>query len=95
MTWYKFSLVRDDADVALAALQVPSLVDTCIKKIVDLIDDVESLGDLSKNALRKFARVVCKKRMLNAGPLPLFTGDHVTSLTLFDVTLTDRLAAIT
>ncbi|ORZ37443.1 hypothetical protein BCR44DRAFT_65476 [Catenaria anguillulae PL171] len=85
----EYALVRDDQDLALAQSQVPSLQDMCIKALVDLIDHVEDLGDLSAGSLRKLARVLCKKRRLDAGILPLFTGPFMTSLTLYDVTSLD------
>ncbi|KAI9220710.1 hypothetical protein BC828DRAFT_405557 [Blastocladiella britannica] len=86
----EFAMVRDDGNLVLAASSVPSLQDMCIKGLGDLIDSVESLGDIvSETNLRKLARVLCKKRLLDGTNVRLFCGAHVVSLSLFDVTNLD------
>ncbi|KNE58163.1 hypothetical protein AMAG_04978 [Allomyces macrogynus ATCC 38327] len=84
-----FALLRDDQDLKKAMTTVPPLKDMCIRALSEHIDDVEALGDVSDETRRKLARILCKKRALDASVLPLFTGWEITNLTLFDCTKLD------
>ncbi|KNE59366.1 hypothetical protein AMAG_03661 [Allomyces macrogynus ATCC 38327] len=84
-----FALLRDDQDLKKAMSTVPPLKDMCIRALSEHIDDVEALGDVSNETRRKLARILCKKRALDASVLPLFTGWEITNLTLFDCTKLD------
>jgi DNA repair protein RAD7 len=85
----ELALVRDDHSLHLASTSVASLSDMCIRALGEHIDDVEALGCISDISYQKLARVLSKKRLLDMGKIPLFTGEHITSLALFDVTLID------
>ncbi|TIB88200.1 RIO1-domain-containing protein [Wallemia mellicola] len=61
-----------------------SLSDYAIKVIIDNIDHVESLNEISINALETIAKIISKNRSLNPRTLQLFLGSHQESLSLYD-----------
>lgn len=63
---------------------VPSLQETCIQVIVENIEDVEALGELSFRNRDRIARILSRNRILNTTTVKLFLDPSVKDLELWD-----------
>ncbi|KAI9208454.1 uncharacterized protein BJ171DRAFT_595611 [Polychytrium aggregatum] len=69
---------------------VLSLKSMCIKILVDYIEDIEQLGDISYESKQTISRIISRSRVLNNQTLGLFIGPDESSLDLYDCTLLDE-----
>ncbi|KAK2803559.1 hypothetical protein FQN51_003321 [Onygenales sp. PD_10] len=61
-----------------------SLVESCIKKVADNINDVEEFGDLPPDLLMRLSHILSKRRALNPLTLDLFLRGDTTVIDIYD-----------
>lgn len=61
-----------------------SLVDACVRKVADVVNDVEDFGDMPDSLLDRMSQILSKKRVLTPRTLNLFLRDDVDHLDVYD-----------
>lgn len=61
-----------------------SLVEHCIKKVADVVNDVEEFGDLPQDLLDRLSQILSKKRVINPRTLQLFLKNDVDRIAVYD-----------
>ncbi|KAJ6015082.1 hypothetical protein N7540_009673 [Penicillium herquei] len=61
-----------------------NLMEMCIKKIADNIDDVEGFGDLPPPVMRRLSQILSRNRAITPVILDLFLKPHAKELDIFD-----------
>ncbi|KAJ5766389.1 uncharacterized protein N7511_004005 [Penicillium nucicola] len=61
-----------------------SLVETCIKKVADNINDVDEFGDLPPSLLLRLGQILSRRRAVTSRTLELFLRPRYKSIDLFD-----------
>lgn len=61
-----------------------SLVEHCVKKVADVVNDIEEFGDLPQNLLDRLSQILSKKRVLNPRTLQLFLQPGIDRIAVYD-----------
>jgi DNA repair protein RAD7 len=61
-----------------------SLVDVCVRKVADVVNDVEDFGDMPEPLLDRMSQILSKKRVLTPRTLDLFLRDDVDHIDVYD-----------
>lgn len=61
-----------------------SLVDACVLKVADVVNDVEDFGDMPESLLDRMSQILSKKRVLTPRTLNLFMRDDVDHINVYD-----------
>ncbi|KAK2750095.1 hypothetical protein FQN57_004587 [Myotisia sp. PD_48] len=61
-----------------------SLLEMCVKKVADNINDVEEFGDLPQNLLYRLSQILSKRRVLTPRTLNLFLHADIKKIDIFD-----------
>lgn len=61
-----------------------SLVDACVRKVADVVNDVEDFGDMPDKLLDRMSQILSKKRVLTSRTLNLFLRDDVDHIDVYD-----------
>ncbi|KAE8144281.1 RNI-like protein [Aspergillus avenaceus] len=61
-----------------------SLVEMCIKKVADNINDIEEFGDLPSQLLRRLSQILSKRRALDPRTLNLFLRPELDTIDIYD-----------
>lgn len=61
-----------------------SLVDACVRKVADVVNDVEDFGDMPESLLDRMSQILSKKRVLTPRTLNLFLRDDVDHIDVYD-----------
>ncbi|KAI8926251.1 hypothetical protein BC831DRAFT_549993 [Entophlyctis helioformis] len=67
-----------------------SLRDMCIKRVAELIDDVDQFGDIPYATKRQISKIISKSRHLNNRTVGLFLGADQDTVELFDCARIDE-----
>ncbi|KAJ5818260.1 hypothetical protein N7474_003851 [Penicillium riverlandense] len=62
----------------------PSLLETCIKKVGDNIDNIEEFGDLPPQLMHRLSQILSRNRAVNSRTLELFLRPQYRSIDLYD-----------
>jgi len=61
-----------------------SLIEHCVKKVADVVNDIEEFGDLPQNLLDRLSQILSKKRVLNPRTLQLFLQPGIDRIAVYD-----------
>lgn len=61
-----------------------SLVEHCIKKVADVVNDIEEFGDLPQDLLDRLSQILSKKRVLTPRTLQLFLKNDIDRIAVYD-----------
>lgn len=61
-----------------------TLVDACVRKVADVVNDVEDFGDMPEPLLDRMSQILSKKRVLTSRTLNLFLRDDVDHIDVYD-----------
>ena len=61
-----------------------SLVDVCVRKVADVVNDVEDFGDMPEPLLDRMSQILSKKRVLTPRTFNLFLRDDVDHVNVYD-----------
>lgn len=61
-----------------------SLIETCVKKVADVVNDVEDFGELPQNLLDRLSQILSKRRVLNSRTLQLFLQSGIDRINVYD-----------
>ncbi|KAK5100759.1 UV-damaged DNA-binding protein rad7 [Exophiala xenobiotica] len=61
-----------------------SLIEHCVKKVADVVKDIEEFGDLPQNLLDRLSQILSKKRVLNPRTLQLFLQPGIDRIAVYD-----------
>lgn len=61
-----------------------SLVEHCVTKVADVVNDVEEFGDLPQSLLDRLSQILSKKRVLTPRTLQLFLQPNVDRIAVYD-----------
>ncbi|KAL9616911.1 MAG: hypothetical protein Q9160_008259 [Pyrenula sp. 1 TL-2023] len=61
-----------------------SLLEACVEKVADNINDVEAFGDLPQFLLGRLSQILSKKRVLTPRTLELFLQSELDSIAIYD-----------
>ncbi|KAK5952187.1 UV-damaged DNA-binding protein rad7 [Knufia fluminis] len=61
-----------------------SLVEVCVKKVADVVNDIEEFGDIPQNLLDRLSQILSKKRVLNPRTLQLFLQPGIDRIAVYD-----------
>lgn len=72
---------RMEGNVKLGA---KSLVEHCVRKVADVVNDIEDFGDLPQNLLDRLSQILSKKRVLTPRTLQLFLQPGIDRIAVYD-----------
>lgn len=61
-----------------------SLVETCIRRVADVVHDIEEFGDMPQSLLDRLSQILSKKRVLTSRTLDLFLRPEVDRIAIYD-----------
>lgn len=61
-----------------------SLIEHCVKKVADVVTDVEDFGELPQNLLDRLSQILSKRRVLNSRTLQLFLQPGIDRINVYD-----------
>ena len=61
-----------------------SLVEHCVSKIANVVNDIEDFGDLPQNLLDRLSQILSKKRVLTSRTLHLFLQPNIDRIAVYD-----------
>lgn len=61
-----------------------SLVEHCVSKVADVVNDVEEFGDLPQSLLDRLSQILSKKRVLTPRTLQLFLQPNIDRIAVYD-----------
>lgn len=61
-----------------------SLVDMCVRKVADVVNDIEEFGDMPQKLLDRLSQILSKQRVLTPRVLELFLRDDVDRIVIYD-----------
>ncbi|OAL19123.1 hypothetical protein AYO22_10071 [Fonsecaea multimorphosa] len=61
-----------------------SLVDMCVRKVADVVNDIEEFGDMPQNLLDRLSQIFSKRRVLTPRILELFLRPDVDRIIVYD-----------
>jgi DNA repair protein RAD7 len=61
-----------------------SLVDACVRKVADVVNDVDDFGDMPGSLLDRLSQILSKKRVLTPRTLDLFLRDDIDHIDVYD-----------
>ncbi|KIW98866.1 uncharacterized protein Z519_00529 [Cladophialophora bantiana CBS 173.52] len=61
-----------------------SLVDMCVRKVADVVNDIEEFGDMPQNLLDRLSQILSKRRVLTPRTLELFLRPDVDRIIVYD-----------
>jgi DNA repair protein RAD7 len=61
-----------------------SLVDACVRKVADVVNDVDDFGDMPESLLDRLSQILSKKRVLTPRTLDLFLRDDIDHIDVYD-----------
>ena len=61
-----------------------SLVDVCVRRVADVVHDIEEFGDLPQNLLDRLSQILSKQRVLSSRVLELFLRPDTDRIAIFD-----------
>lgn len=61
-----------------------SLVEHCVRKVADVVNDIEEFGDLPQNLLDRLSQILSKKRVLTSRTLQLFLQPGIDRIAVYD-----------
>ena len=78
----------------LATQGSKSLLELCVEKVADSINDIEEFGDLPPNLLARLSQILSKRRALNPRTLDLFLRPDVDRVAVYDCASTSQFISI-
>ena len=61
-----------------------SLVDACVKKVADVVNDIDDFGDMPQSLLDRLSQILSKKRVLSSRTLNLFLREDIDTINVYD-----------
>ena len=61
-----------------------SLVDQCVRKVADVVNDIDDFGDMPQSLLDRLSQILSKKRVLTPRVLNLFLRDDCDTIDVYD-----------
>ena len=61
-----------------------SLIEHCVRKVADVVNDIEEFGDLPQNLLDRLSQILSKKRVLTPRTLQLFLQPNIDRIAVYD-----------
>jgi len=61
-----------------------SLIEHCVKKVADVVNDIEEFGDLPQSLLDRLSQILSRKRVLNPRTLQLFLQPGTDRIAVYD-----------
>lgn len=61
-----------------------SLVDMCVRKVANVVNDIDEFGDMPQNLLDRLSQILSKQRVLTSRVLELFLRPDVDRITIYD-----------
>lgn len=61
-----------------------SLLDTCVRKVADVVNDIEEFGDIPQNVLDRLSQILSKRRVMTGRTIDLFIRDDVDAFDVYD-----------
>ena len=61
-----------------------SLAEQCVRKVADVVNDIEEFGDMPQYLLDRLSQILSKKRVLNSRTLDLFLRPENKSISIYD-----------
>ena len=61
-----------------------SLLESCVKKVADVVQDIEEFGDLPQYLLDRLSQILSKKRVINSRTIDLFLRPEVDRINVYD-----------
>jgi DNA repair protein RAD7 len=67
-----------------------SLVDVCVRRVADVVHDVEEFGDMPQNLLDRLSQILSKQRVLTSRVLELFLRQDLARIDIYDCAKLER-----
>jgi DNA repair protein RAD7 len=61
-----------------------ALVDMCVRKVANVVNDIEAFGDMPQSLLDRLSQILSKNRILTSRVLELFLRDDVDRISIYD-----------
>ncbi|KPI45910.1 DNA repair protein rhp7 [Cyphellophora attinorum] len=61
-----------------------SLIDACVRKVADVVHDIDDFGDMPDTLLDRLSQILSKKRVMSPRVLNLFLRDDVDHIDVYD-----------
>lgn len=61
-----------------------SLVEQCVKRVADVVNDIDEFGDLPQSLLDKLSQILSKRRVIDSRTLKLFLNADIDRIAIYD-----------
>jgi DNA repair protein RAD7 len=61
-----------------------TLLDMCVRKVADVVNDIEEFGDMPQNVVDRLSQILSKRRVMNGRTVDLFIRDNIETFDIYD-----------
>ena len=61
-----------------------SLLDTCVRKVADVVNEIEDFGEMPQNVLDRLSQILSKRRVVTGRTIDLFVRDDIDQFDVYD-----------